>query len=100
MLLSRRTLRLAPLAAAVALATSAPVAGAQLLPGEPGGSSCGNTIGDQGQAQTGGNDTLICGSGVAAVAPATAVTTTVGPFITGLSGGIVITTTGNVAVGP
>jgi hypothetical protein len=98
MMLSRRTLRLAPLAAAVALAACAPAADAAHPQGEPGGAICGNTIGDQGQGQTGGNDTLVCGSGVAQIAPATAVTTTVGPVLTGLAGGVVITTTGNVTV--
>jgi hypothetical protein len=88
-------LRLVPPTAAVAFALGAPAAGA--APIEP-PVSCGNTIGDQGQAQTGGNDTLVCGAGVIEVAPATSITTTTGPLITGAAGGIVITTTGNVAI--
>ena len=94
-MLSRRTLRLAPLAAAVALAASAPAANAQV---QPAGATCGNTIGDQGQGQTGGNDTIACGSGLIQVAPSTAITSTVGPALTGVAGGVVITTTGNVAL--
>ena len=97
-MLSRRTLRLAPLAAAIALAASAPAADAAGLPGEPGGATCGNTIGDQGQGQTGGNDTIVCGAGFNQVAPSTAITSTVGPAITGVAGGVVITTTGNVVL--
>lgn len=98
MMLSRRTLRLAPLAAALALAAAAPAADAARLQFEPGGASCGNTIGDQGQGQTGGNDAIVCGSGFNQVAPASSITTTVGPVITGAAGGVVITTTGNVAL--
>jgi hypothetical protein len=60
---------------------------------------CGDTIGDQGQGQTGGNDTIVCGSGVMTVAPSTAITTTVGPAVSAAAaGGLVITTTGNVAI--
>jgi hypothetical protein len=99
-MLSRRTLRLAPLAAAVVLAAGAPAAGAAPPLGEPGGATCGNTIGDQGQGQTGGNDTLVCGSGVSQIAPQTTITSTTGPVITGATGGLVITTTGNVTIIP
>jgi hypothetical protein len=98
MTLSRRTLRLAPLAAVVALAASAPAAVAAPWEGSPSGATCGNTIGDQGQGQTGGNDTLVCGSGTSQIAPQNTVTSTVGPVIVGAAGGVVITTTGNVTV--
>jgi hypothetical protein len=97
-MLSRRTLRLAPLAAVVALAAGAPAANAARLEVEPAGATCGNTIGDQGQGQTGGNDTIVCGYGLTQVAPSTSITTTAGPAITGVAGGIVITTTGDVAI--
>ena len=97
MMLSRRTLRLAPLAAALALAASAPAADAALLEG-PGGAVCDNTIGDQGQGQTGGNDTIVCGSGFNQIAPASSITSATGPVITGASGGVVVTSSGNVVI--
>ncbi|MDA0165648.1 hypothetical protein OM076_35605 [Solirubrobacter ginsenosidimutans] len=97
MMLSRRTLRLAPLAAALALAAGAPAADAALLE-EPGGAICDNTIGDQGQGQTGGNDTIVCGSGVNQIAPATSITSAAGPVITGAAGGVVVTSAGNVVI--
>jgi hypothetical protein len=98
MKLSRRTLRIAPLAAALAFAAGAPAADAADLEAIPAGATCGNTIGDQGQGQTGGNDTIVCGAGFNQVAPSTSVTSNVGPVITGAAGGVVITTTGNVAL--
>jgi hypothetical protein len=97
MMLSRRTLRLAPLAAALALAAGTPAADAALLE-EPGGAICDNTIGDQGQGQTGGIDTIVCGGGFNQIAPSTSITSTAGPVITGAAGGVIVTTTGNVAI--
>ena len=100
-----RTPLLAPLAAAIALAVGSTAADAATkqptssarLQWEPGGAVCGNTIGDQGQGQTGGNDTIVCGNGLVAVAPSTAISSTVGPAITG-EVGMVVTTTGNVVI--
>jgi hypothetical protein len=97
MMLSRRTLRLAPLAAALALAAGAPAADAALVPGAD-GAICDNTIGDEGQAQTGGNDTIVCGAGFNQIAPATSITSAVGPVITGATGGVVVTSAGNVVI--
>lgn len=96
MMLSRRTLGLAPLAAALALAAGAPAANAALE--VPGGATCDNTIGDQGQGQTGGTDTIVCGAGFNQIAPSTSITSAAGPVITGASGGVVVTSAGNVVI--
>jgi len=114
-MLSRRTPLLAPLAAAVALATGPAAADAATvprfnfklptsyagLPAFPAGSSCGNTVGPEGQGRTGGNDVTVCGYGLTFVGPQSSITTTVGPTIIAAGfAGTVITSAGNVAIVP
>ena len=107
---------LASLAAAAALAASAPAADAFTapklnfklptsyagLPGFPGGGSmCGNTTGPEGQGRTGGNDVTICGYGLTFVGPQSSITSTIGPtIITAGFAGTVITSAGNVSILP
>lgn len=110
-MLSCRTPLLASLAAAGALAMSAQAAVADAAPAHPskqdaelfvqdaGGVSCGNSIGDQGQAQSGGVEPVVCGFGLTNVGPTESVTTNVGPAISGPGvAGNVITTAGNVVI--
>ena len=114
-MLSSRTSLLAPLAAAVALAASAPAADAAVapkfnfkmptsfagLPTFPGGSACGNTAGPEGQGRTGGNDVTVCGYGLTFVGPQSSITSTIGPTIIAAGfAGTVITSAGNVAILP
>jgi hypothetical protein len=114
MMLSRRTPLLAPLAAAVALAApsaadaaTAPKFNFKLptsyaaLPAIPSGSSCGNTVGPEGQGRTGGNDVTVCGYGLTFVGPQSSITSTIGPTIIAAGfAGTVITSAGNVSIIP
>jgi hypothetical protein len=113
-MLSCRKPLLAPLAAAVALAASAPAADAAVpklnfklptsyagLPSFPTGSACGNTVGPEGQGRTGGNDVTVCGYGLTFVGPQSSITSTIGPTIIAAGfAGTVITSAGNVAIIP
>ena len=105
----------APLAATVALAATAPAAGAVTMPsfnykmptvprlglaGFGGGAACGNSAsGGEGQGRTGGIDTTVCNYGLTFVGPQSSITTTIGPTIIAANfQGTVITSAGNVAV--
>jgi hypothetical protein len=123
-MLSCRTPLLAPLAAAVALAVGAPAADAATapslnyklptsfprlqgmpvgIPAFPAGQACGSTFGGvaEGQARTGGIDTIVCGQGLIFVGPQSSVTSTIGPTIISANfAGTVITSSGNVAIAP
>jgi hypothetical protein len=103
------------LAAAVALAVGAPAADAATaprlnfklptsyagIPAFPSGSSCGNSVGGEGQGRTGGIDTIVCGYGLTFVGPQSSITSTIGPTIIAAGfTGTVITSAGNVAIVP